>query len=85
MKNKILWIVAALFALIGLGYFVFPADFINDIVPVIGMVDDLVVNSITLLGMIGSVIGAIYIMTRPNEAPVYDYSNEPYGDYYEEG
>ncbi len=84
MKKKIFWIVAAVFALVGLGYFVFPADFINDIIPVIGMIDDLVINLITLCGTIGSVIGAIYIMTRQNETPAYEYANETYGDYYEE-
>ena len=84
MKKKIFWIFAAVLGIAGLGYFVFPADFINDIVPVIGMLDDLVVNLITLMGAIGSVIGAIYIMTRPNEQPAYEKTYEAYGDYYEQ-
>ncbi len=84
MKKKIFWIVAAVLVIAGLVYFVFPADFINDIVPVIGMLDDLVINLITLMGAIGSAIGAVYIMTRPYEQPAYENAYEEYGEYYEE-
>ncbi len=83
MEKKIFWIVAAIFVLLGLGYFVFPADFINDLIPLIGMIDDLVINLITLCGAVGSIVGAIYLMKRPTEAPAYD-TYESYGDYYEQ-
>jgi len=48
------------------------------------MLDDLVINLITLMGAIGSVIGAIYIMIRPNEQPAYEKAYEAHGDYYEQ-
>ena len=84
MDKKFLWITAAVLTFFGIGYFLFPADFINDLIPVIGMIDDLVVNLITLCGAVSSVIGAIYLMTRPNETPAYENTYETYGDYYEE-
>lgn len=83
-KRKILWAAAVLCALVGIGYFFFPADFINDLIPVIGMLDDLAINLITLTGVVVSVLGAIGIGRQPAEATTWVDESEMYGDYYEE-
>lgn len=83
-KSKLLIIAAVVMAIIGAGYCILPADFINDLIPLIGLLDDLVINLITLTGMVGSIVAAISMNARPAAATYNEYDYDGYGDYYEQ-
>ena len=85
MKNKkwFFWIVAGVIALLGLGYFVFPADFIPDVIAFIGWLDDLIINLLTLVAMTANVLFALGVLPIRKKEPEF---TRDYGDfgYYEE-
>ena len=79
MKDKkwMFWLGAAGLALLGLGYFVFPADAIPDFIALIGQLDDLVVNLITLAGIVVNVCLALgWIPLEKKEAEFSGYYDE---------
>ena len=82
MKKWIFWIIAAVCVFVGLAYFVFPADFIPDVIAFIGWLDDLVVNLLTLFAMTANVLLALGIFPLRKKEPEFASENE-YG-YYEE-
>ena len=83
-KKKIFWVIAAVCVLIGLAYFVFPADFIPDVIAFAGWLDDIIVNLLTLTAVAANVLFALGIVPIGKGEPEYarDYEDE-YG-YYEE-
>ena len=85
MKNKkwIFWIIAAVSAFLGLAYFVFPADFIPDVIAFIGWLDDLIVNLLTLVAMSANVLLALGVLPLRKKEPEFARDCGDYG-YYEE-
>ncbi len=83
-KKKIFWVFAVLCVLIGLAYFVFPADFIPDVIAFVGWLDDIVVNILTLTAVAANVLFAlgVFPIGRRETEFARDYEDE-YG-YYEE-
>ncbi len=82
-KKWIFWMIAALCVFFGLAYFVFPADFIPDVIAFIGWLDDLVVNLMMLVAMTTNVLLALGVLPLRRKEQEFERDYGEYG-YYEE-